>query len=194
MLLDSVAVRGLVRTLLVAAGLGIALSAFADPPAHAPAHGWRKKNDPDYVGYTGRAWERDYGVIQGRCNRDVIGAVVGAAVGGAIGSRVGEGSDRAVAIVVGSVLGAVIGREIGKELDEGDRACIGHALELARPGQGVQWLNERTGVTYVLTPSSVKDTKDSCRAYSLLLKADGKSSTQKGRACSNGDGTWKIVA
>ena len=26
---------------------------LADPPPWAPAHGWRKKHDPNYVGYTG---------------------------------------------------------------------------------------------------------------------------------------------
>ena len=43
-------------TLLMVSSLVVwAGPAFADPPAHAPAHGWRKKNDPDYVGYTGDA-------------------------------------------------------------------------------------------------------------------------------------------
>jgi len=37
----------------------VCLPALADPPDHAPAHGWRKKHDPAYVGYTGREWERD---------------------------------------------------------------------------------------------------------------------------------------
>src|SRR5688572_31552897 len=31
----------------------------AEPPPHAKAHGWRKKNDPNYVGYTGHKWEKD---------------------------------------------------------------------------------------------------------------------------------------
>ena len=36
------------------------MPALSQPPPHAPAHGWRKKNDPYYVGYTGRQWERDF--------------------------------------------------------------------------------------------------------------------------------------
>ena len=50
---------------LVSLALGLALaagSASATPPAHAPAHGWRAKHDPYYVGYTGNHWERDYGI------------------------------------------------------------------------------------------------------------------------------------
>src|SRR5688572_32726355 len=104
-------------TLLMLSSLAVwAGPAFADPPAHAPAHGWRKKNDPYYVGYTGKQWEQDYGIVEGRCNREAIGTVVGAAIGGTIGSQVGDGSGRTVAIVVGTVLGAVIGREIGRDM------------------------------------------------------------------------------
>ena len=168
-------------------------TAFADPPAHAKAHGWRKKHDPAYVGYTGRAWERDYGIIEGHCNRKEIGTVVGAVVGGAIGSQIGDGDGRTVAIIVGSVLGAAIGREIGRDLDEGDRACVGHALELAQPGQAVRWINDRTNVSYLLTPlaPSAGDTKD-CRRFAIDAKRDGKSQTSKGRACRSADGTWQM--
>lgn len=190
---DAAASRRLFRKIFLAAGLGMVLTALADPPPHAPAHGWRKKNDPHYVGYTGHKWEHDYGIIDGRCNRAAIGTVVGGAIGGAIGSRVGEGSDRTVAIVVGTVLGAVIGREIGKELDEADRACIGHGFELARDGQAVRWLNERTGVTYVLTPSAPKRKDAGCRNYKLQLSVGGKTKLQEGRACRKGEGDWQLV-
>src|SRR3989304_2554462 len=56
--------------------------ALSDPPPWAPAHGWRKKNDPHYVGYTGKKWERDYGIIGGRCHTAAVGAALGGAVGG----------------------------------------------------------------------------------------------------------------
>src|SRR2546429_9130975 len=91
----------------------------ADPPPWAPAHGWRKKNDPNYVGYTGKKWEKDYGVLDGRCNTAAVGAVLGGVVGGAVGSRVGNDSNRPVAIVTGTVLGAVVGAKVGAEIDNG---------------------------------------------------------------------------
>ncbi len=47
---------------LAALAAALTLPALADPPSHAPAHGWRKKNDPYYVGYTGRHWNDDFGV------------------------------------------------------------------------------------------------------------------------------------
>src|SRR3954468_7576086 len=102
----------------------------ADPPPWAPAHGWRKKNDPNYVGYTGKKWEKDYGVLDGRCNSAAVGAVLGGVAGGVVGSQVAKGDNRPVAIVVGTVLGTVIGSKIGADIDNGDRGCMGHAFEL----------------------------------------------------------------
>jgi surface antigen len=171
----------------------VCLPVLADPPDHAPAHGWRKKHDPAYVGYTGREWERDYGIVEGRCNRDDIGTVIGAVVGSVIGSKVADGSNRAVAIVIGSVLGGVVGREIGRDLDDRDRACVGHSLELVKLGQKVRWTNEQTHVGYVLTPlAAVKGDPAGCRRYTLQTAFDGRSRTSDGRACRTGDGTWAI--
>lgn len=177
--------RGLLVALLMV-GIGTAL---ADPPPHAKAHGWRKK----FVGYTGHEWVRDYGVLEGRCNRKEIGTVVGAVVGGAIGSQVGEGSDRPVAIIVGSVLGAVIGREIGRKFDDRDRACFGHGLELVPEGESVKWTNEKTGVSYVLEPYGQAQSGGTCRTYKLTAKKGDKSQSNEGRACRSEGGTWQKV-
>src|SRR5260221_11954819 len=96
------------------------IPAQEDPPPWAPAHGWRKKNDPNYVGYTGKKWDNDYGVLEGSCDAAKVGTVLGGAVGGGIGSQVAKHSPkRPVAIVGGAVLGAVIGTRIGAELDAG---------------------------------------------------------------------------
>ena len=42
------------------------IPAWATPPSHAPAHGWRKQHDPAYMGYTGEKWDKDYGILAGR--------------------------------------------------------------------------------------------------------------------------------
>jgi surface antigen len=183
-----------IGVLSIAALLFTSLSAFADPPDHAKAHGWRKKNDARYVGYTGRDWDRDYGIVEGSCHRKEIGTVLGAVAGGAIGSQVGDGDGRTVAIVVGSVLGGLIGREIGKDLDEEDRACVGHALELAKPGQRVRWINEETQVAYLLTPiaADAKDPKN-CRRFDIETRVGKKAHTSKGRACRDDRGAWRMT-
>lgn len=174
--------------------LAMATSVLADPPPHAKAHGWRKKHDPYYIGYTGWEWPRDYGIFEGHCNRKEIGTVLGAVVGGAIGSQVGEGSERTVAVIVGSALGAVIGREIGERMDDRDRACIGHSLELVPVGKSVRWVNETTRVSYVLSPlAPAKGDAKNCRRFHLEATLDGRSRVSKGRACRGGVGTWSIV-
>jgi surface antigen len=184
------------RTAAVLSALGMALAipsppVVADPPPWAPAHGWRKKNDPYYTGYTGKKWERDYGIIGGRCNTAAVGAVLGGTVGGAIGSQVGRGGDRAIATVIGAAIGTLVGMKIGRDIDEGDRACWGHALELAGERKTVQWSNPRTGVDYRLTPTrNFQRGNQPCREFSGRASAGRTSERFTGVACRRGDGEW----
>jgi len=184
--------RVLTRLLLV---LLIALPCIAPaaPPAWAPAHGWRKKNDPAYAGYSGRQWERDYGVSLGRCDRAEVGAVLGGAAGGVIGAAAGQDGQRAVAIVVGTVIGAAIGAEIGRRMDQADRSCVGHALELAVPGQTVAWKNHNTGIAFQLTPAMDGErTTDGCRKFRLIATGGFGLSEGRAVACAGADGIWNL--
>lgn len=176
---------------LVSAAL-VPLPSPAEPPPHAKAHGWRKKNDPNYVGYTGKKWEKDYGVIGGRCNTAAVGAVLGGTVGGVIGSRV-ETSNRPVAIILGTTIGAVIGAKIGQTIDDNDRACMGHALELAGEKKTVVWTNSNTGVTYRLTPTrNHQDVNKPCREFTTVVSTAQKKDSVKGVACRRPNGDWEF--
>ena len=180
-------------TLLVAA-VGTPLAAFADPPAHAPAHGWRKKHDPYYVGYTGRQWNDDYGIREGRCDRDRVGAALGAVVGGAIGAAVSNDEDRLIAVLAGATIGAIIGHEIGDDMDDRDRACFGHSLELLEDGRYVLWDGARDGMHYRLTPDG-RFERDSrvCRHFTLLREYGGRQVVKQGNACRFGEGDWRMI-
>jgi len=169
-------------------------ASLADPPSHAPAHGWRAKHDPYYLGYTGKSWERDYGVSSGRCNRSEVGTVVGAVIGGAVGSTVGDGDGKLVAILVGSAIGAIVGREIGRDMDDSDRACMGHALELARDGDWVRWDGGRKGLEFALRPDGgyERDGRE-CRNFTLELEDGGQSWREPGRACRVAEGEWRLM-
>lgn len=187
-------ILGATAAAALAMAVVVPVNVYGDPPPWAPAHGWRKKNDPYYTGYSGRRWDRDYGIVEGNCNREAVGAVLGGAVGGAVGSRIGKGSDRQVAIVVGTIAGAVIGAQIGRDIDSADRACMGHALELAGDNRRVRWSNQETGTTYLLTPvKGHARNGHTCREFSLETTRRGRSETGKGQACQTGDGTWQIV-
>jgi surface antigen len=171
-----------------------AVPVFADPPAHAPAHGWRRKHDPNYVGYTGKVWEHDYDISSGNCNRQEIATVLGAIAGGAIASRVAEPENRTVATIVGVIAGAVIGNRVGRELDEADRGCFGHALEIAEIGQRVTWTNDTTGVRYEMSPGADRPRGgDACREYTLVTVVDRERSSQNGLACQSQPGVWQVA-
>jgi surface antigen len=174
------------RHLVLAILVALALPAAAQPPPHAPAHGWRKKNDPTYPGYAGRTWVQDFGVLAGRCNTAAVLGATGAAVGGAIGARSG---DPVIGIIVGSAIGAVIGTTVGRELDGADQACIGHALELVPVGRTVAWTSA-TQVAYTLTP--VRDLGSGCREFRLEGQRGGKGAKSTQVACSGGDGRWQV--
>jgi surface antigen len=169
----------------------VAMPSPAQPPDHAKAHGWRKKNDPNYVGYTGKKWQRDYGVVAGRCNSAQVGAVLGGAAGAVIGAKVGGREDRPVAIILGTTIGAVIGAKIGQTIDDGDRGCMGHALELAGERKTVVWTNKMTGVTYRMTPTrNFKQGNEACREFTTAVSAGKKRDSVKGVACRSGEGEW----
>lgn len=171
----------------------LACAVLADPPPHAPAHGWRAKHGSYYVGYTGTRWSDDYDVTSGRCNREEIGAVLGGVVGGTIGHEVAKPEDRVVATILGAAVGALVGSKIGRELDERDHGCIGQSLELAQPGQSVQWLNEQSKVAYVLTPTKSENIDGrNCRVFTLRSTASGKSQTVTRTGCQMAQGQWEI--
>lgn len=191
---------GLVRTVTLAALIGGALAAaaplpsYGDPPPWAPAHGKRKQGDP-YDGYSGRKWERHYGIINGRCNREAVGAVIGGAVGGAVGAQVGKDEMRPVAILVGTVAGAIVGAKIGRDMDQADRACMGHALELSGDKKPVTWTSPDQRRTYRLTPvRGFKQDGVSCREFDFRVTVDGGGKqTNRVKACPVGDGTWRLL-
>lgn len=178
--------------------LAIPSVVLAAPPDWAPAHGWRKKHDPYYRGYSGRDWDYDYGVMSGSCDRgrvgQVVGGVLGGVAGGAIGGEVAKNSEnRNVAIVVGAVIGAAIGSEVGRRMDKTDRSCVGHSLELVGSGQSVKWTNPNTRVTYQLTPLDERPREDGCRRFRLI--AHGAFGLSEGRttACPDGEGVWRLA-
>ncbi|HPF25942.1 MAG TPA: glycine zipper 2TM domain-containing protein [Steroidobacteraceae bacterium] len=187
---------------LIAAAVSFFLvsETWADPPPWAPAHGYRNKGKgkggrvPYYVGYSGREYDRDYDIIRGRCDREKVGAVLGGVVGGVIGNDIGGRDNRVVATILGAAAGALIGARIGRSMDNRDRACWGHALELGTTGRPVQWINETDGRRYELTPGNgTRDGDRICRDYTLVESNGQNRLRSSGTACQAGPGEWQLV-
>jgi surface antigen len=168
-----------------------AIDSYAKPPNWAPAHGLRKKQARTYTGYRGHRWPDDYGILRGRCNRSAVGAVVGAGVGGAIGAAVAREDDRLIAVILGSAVGAVVGHEIAGRMDDLDRGCFGHSLELAKAGQTIRWTNSENGVNFAVTP--LRDFERDglkCREFETVTMRGIVQREMRGKACRSGDGNW----
>jgi surface antigen len=175
----------------------------ADPPDHAPAHGWRRQHEGDhdhdrrrnrdYVGYGGRHWENDYAVLSGRCDRQAVATVIGGVAGGALAAGVAKPENRLIATLVGAAAGALIGNRVGRELDEADRGCFGHALELGQPGRVVVWTNDAMGVRYEMNPGRQIDRRGTvCRAFTLTTVSGRERSSRSGVACRTQLGGWQL--
>jgi surface antigen len=179
----------------VVAALTLTAPTYADPPDHAPAHGKRAKDRGEHPGkgnkhrgYSGVEWVEDYGVLAGRCNTEAVMTAVGATAGAVIGNRVASDGNRTVATIVGAIIGGVVGNRVGDAMDDRDRACIGHSLELAPIGRSVTWTNPASNVVVVVKP--LRDLQDGCRLFEY--RVDGRPSREPLVACRSGAGVWAI--
>lgn len=115
------------KTIFAAALAAIAIPAapaLADPPRHAPAHGYYKVKQDRLYDSRGRYIEprrisRNDQVWRGRdgryyCKRSngTTGLIIGAAGGALLGRAIDTRGDRALGTVLGAAGGALLGREI----------------------------------------------------------------------------------
>jgi surface antigen len=177
------------------AGALIALLVLAAAPAaqaqiggNAEAQGWRNQSSSSayFLGAGERKWLQDYGVLEGHCNRQAVAGVLAAGPSGP------ETPRSEVATLRGDIplprtrhtLGAV------------ERACLGHALELAPEGRTVYWADPTAGYTYRITPMrSFSALGWPCRELTVEVTR-GKQTPEvvRTRACRTEDGVWGISA
>lgn len=173
------------------------IAAPADPPPWAPVDGWRNKHASYYFGYTGYRWERDYGILSGRCETGAIAAAIGGTVRGVAGSGAAKGFVRTSATILGSAIGVVIAARVGRPVDDTDRACIGHALELSADGRAVAWINPDSRVRYEFTPVQGFYTHQGvpCREFSMRVRtAKGGEEKVRAAACRRDEGLWGFIS
>jgi len=144
-----------------------------------------------YRGYGGDEWPDDYGVVRrGRCDTDSALTVFGAIAGGVIGNSTATPANRGVATVFGAIAGGIIGNVLGEAIDGGDRACIGHSLELAPLGRPVSWHNPHSHMGWRLTP--LRDVSRSCREFDLVREYGGRYGHERVVACRRERGDWEF--
>jgi surface antigen len=188
----------IVRSLLAAMlTLVIAAPSLATPPPWAPAHGWRGKHHDrhDYrplLPWHARDYENPF-ILNGRCDRDRVGALLGGVVGGIAGNRIGKGDGRTAATIAGTVIGILVGRSIGRSMNEGDQLCTGQVLEHAPDRAPVYWQNPDNGIDYQVMPTNTFRDPDGryCREYTTRAEVGGRTEQVYGRACRQPDGSWK---
>lgn len=202
-------ITALATVLFAAASLYAQAPALADPPTWAPAHGREDRPPPDdrpgpgdhgyrghhghhgYHGYDGDDWNDDYGVVSsGRCNTDAVLGVAGAVTGAVIGNRTASPQNRGIATVIGAITGGIIGSAVGNSIDDGDRACMGHSLELAPIGRPVVWVNPHSRVAWRVVP--MRNISRDCREFDVYRDFDGRHSREHMVACRRDRGYWEF--
>jgi surface antigen len=78
------------------------------------------------------------------------------------------------------------------KLGKADRACIGHALELAADKRTVVWSDPDAGLSYRLTPvrGMVVD-RQKCREFDLTIHGNDMDEKRREKACQASEGTWQ---
>lgn len=149
-------------TLLLTAGLGVATDALAR----------------SYVGYTGKPWVNDYGVLFGECKAAQIAQLLKA------------GAFDQMALVDNDVnWQALLPSGTTEPARRIDSHCFAHTLELVPSGQAVRWLNPVSGNGLYIYPGPKSDT---CRSYLGVLAVNGQKNKFRGEACVISPGVWRI--
>jgi surface antigen len=88
----------------------------------------------------------------------------------------------------------LIGAAIGQELDEADRGCVAHALEIGKDGQRITRVNSRAGVSYALVPSAGKKQEGrTCRSFVLTATRGDNKSERHVNACQTRAGERQLT-
>ena len=161
-----------------------------------------------YTGYGGKRWNTDYGIGAGRCDRDAIVVEAGEAPKTLVQRHEENLRNRSVAIIgASSGSGLLLAtRTLGGRLDDRDRHCLGHVLELGTAGREVVWVNPTTRQSHVAvvteyTPSTAVPSgkrpgaQERCRVLVVTSTAVGvgrRGPAQTLVACQANPGVWSI--
>lgn len=124
------------------------------------------------------------------------GAVAGAVLGGVAGSAIGAGTGKLVAIGAGAIAGGLLGGAIGRDMDSVDKQKIYHTLDHNQKRKSSRWKN-KDGTKYTMTPLTntiVYKGQRPCRKYRATITNSGERKVERGIACRQPNGTWKVTS
>lgn len=141
-----------------------------------PFHVAHAKN---FIGYTGKGWNSDFGVLRGQCDAKLVQSE---ALKGTLTEQMAyvESTDAFKIIFPETQL---------VDAFAVDSHCFGHTMELVPSGQAVRWLNPVNGVGVYLSPGAKSDT---CRTYLGVTIVNGEKTKFRGEVCSPSKGAWQI--
>jgi hypothetical protein len=136
-------------------------------------------NAKNFIGYTGKSWNSDFGVLRGQCDAKLVQSE---ALKGTLTEQMAyvESNDTFKTIFTESQL---------VDAFAVDSHCFGHTMELVPSGQAVRWLNPVNGVGVYLSPGAKSDT---CRTYLGVTIVKGEKTKFRGEVCSPSKGAWQI--
>lgn len=135
----------------------------------------------------------------GGWNKQQTGTALGAVAGAAAGAAIGGEDDWWWAAGLGALAGGVVGNQVGAYLDRQDQQTsyqnANYALNNVPDGQSAKWSNPQNQTAGYTKPVETTKTASgqTCREFETGVTAQGQSSTGRGTACRQADGTWKIV-
>jgi len=196
----------------VVAFAGSAASAPAGAQAASPSTSRSSSASGGYTGYGGTRWSTDYGIGAGTCDRDRIVVETESAPKTLVQRHEENLKNRTVGIIGATTASGVLlsTNRLGGRLDDRDRHCLGHVLELGTTGREVRWSNPAMRQSYVAVVSEVTPgtripgatgigARDRCRVL-VLTTATGTGVTLNGArgqaqtlvACQANPGVWSI--
>jgi len=136
-------------------------------------------NAKNFIGYTGKGWNNDFGVLRGQCDAKQVQAE----------SLRGSLTEQMAYVESGEAFKSIFPETALVDAFAVDSHCFGHTMELVPSGQAVRWINPANGIGVYLSPGAKSDT---CRTYLGVTIVNGEKTKFRGEVCSPSKGLWRV--
>ena len=114
--------------------------------------------------------------------------------GGLLGTQSGQGSGKVASTIIEAMNGGLVGGTVGTGLTDREKRnaleAEYKALEYTASGQKVAWQGDSGHSGEAVAAQPYRVGSQDCRQYTQTVVIGGASSTARGTACRNADGSW----